>query len=289
MYNKFKEIIMKKNIFMICILTILLSCFATHIATAWEEPSEEEIIEDYSSRYSHVTNETLREIAILYGIVRNIFDSGRDREMAELLLAFLRDEENWSIDVGNELSFIYRNVSEDDMVRIYNWEFESATGDTFHTIIQYRSESGTINAVQISGWGGYDEQIHPLGFRWGHGYGVGFKIEEQTYLIWAHARAGGFMSHASFVAVRLLDGRIEPYLAFNGNNHLGFMVGTQFGGIIEDFDIQFDEEPFLIRIFYNPHEINSRQPNNILDFAFNGTEFLGDYSRFNEIVNFRRY
>jgi hypothetical protein len=113
--------------------------------------------------------------------------------------------------------------------------------------------------------------------------------EKQTYLIWAHARAGGFMSAASFLALRFLDGKIEPYLAFNGDNKLEFSVGTQFYGIIEYFKVQFDEKPFSIKIDYNPSEsFNHDKPNEFLEFTFNGSEFIGDYIKFNEITNFRR-
>jgi hypothetical protein len=262
--------------------------------------TEEEMIQYYSSQNTHIKNETCKRITILFYVYTAeitsspmIFGSGKDGEMIELLLDFLRKKENWSIDVENELPFIAWNewnVSEDDMVRIYNWQFEGATGDTYHTIIQYKSESGTINSVYISGW---EEQFvqfrERLGFGWGRGYGIGFKIEKQTYLIWAHARAGGFMSVASFLALRFLDGKIEPYPAFNGDNNLEFSVGTQYNGIIEDFNIQFNEKPFSFLIDYNPSEsFNYDKPNEFLEFTFNGSEFMGDYNKFNKITNFRR-
>jgi len=254
--------------------------------------TEEQRVEYSLSEFSHIANEDLREIAALYRAARwNIsVDSRLAKKMTNLLLDFLKQEENWSIDVENELSFMDRYISEDGMVRIYNWAFEYATGDTFHTILQYKSELDTINVVQIHGWSDGDfEQFRQLGFNWGAGYGVGFKIAEQTYLLWAFARAGSFMFHASFVAVRLLNGKIEPYLAFNGDNSLGFHVADHAGSIIKNFHTQFNEKPFSIRIFYNPGEINSPQSGGTLDFIFNGSEFMGDYNRLNEVVNFRRF
>jgi len=255
--------------------------------------TEEQRVEYFFSKYSHIANETLRKIEALYRAFKwDIWglDSKLPQEMTNLLLDFLKQEENWSIDVGNELSFMHRSISEDGMVRIYNWEFESATGDTYHTILQYKSELDTINVVQISGWSGDYKQFRQLGFIWGAEYGVGFKIAEQTYLLWAHARAGGFMSLISFVAVRLLDGKLEPYMAFNGDNYLGLLAGEQNGGIIQHhFDLQFNEKPFSIRIFYNPHGISDREPDSFLDFIFNGSEFMGDYNRLNEVANFRRF
>jgi hypothetical protein len=249
--------------------------------------TEEQMMQYYSSRYPLITNETCRRIAILYNIYRNerAWDSGKDEEMIELLLDFLREEENWSIDVENELPFIEWSVSDDDMVRIYNWEFEHATGDTYNTIIQYKSESGTINAVYISRWEEHFYQFRQLGFRHGSGYRIGFKIEKQTYLIWSFGRSGGSMVNASFVAVKFLDGKFEPYLAFNGDNYLEFLwfVGGV-SGIIEDVDVQFDKEPFLIKVFCTPDHVDSKSQK-IYNFTFNGIEFLGSYSEVKEIAN----
>jgi hypothetical protein len=254
--------------------------------------TEEQMIQYYSSRYPLITNETCRRITILLRIYQNERDwgSGKDKEMIELLLDFLRKEENWSINVENELPLIKWSVSEDDMVRIYNWEFElGATGDIFNTIIQYKSESGSINAVYISGWGEQIDQFRQLGFRDGNGYRIGFKIEEQTYLIYSYARAGGAAVNASFLAVRLLDGKIEPYLAFNGDNYLElywYVGGVRgVGGIIENVRVQFDNEPFSINVFCTPSQ-GDNESQNVYNFTFNGTEFLGNYSEVNEIANY---
>jgi hypothetical protein len=108
------------------------------------------------------------------------------------------------------------------------------------------------------------------------------------------------MSYASFLAIKLLDEKIEPYMAFNGDNTLGFLVGTQYGGVIENFMVQFGETPFKIKILFNLREnlgnnsqwtedpdfrISKTYIYDILEFTFDGTEFLGDYAKFNEITN----
>jgi hypothetical protein len=264
----------------------------------------------------HITNETCILINKLYKQYRHqivdwMYIAEEERDVVKagdielLLVDFFKTEENWSIDVKKELPFMYEiSASEDGLVRIYNWEYESATGDTFNSIIQYKTESDIINVIQVSGygehmWGHEDPPFGKLGFRYGPAYNVGFKIKEQTYLIWSHARAGGFMSAASFLAIKLLDGKIEPYLAFNGDNKLDFSVGIQYGGIIEDFSIQFDKTPFYIKILFNLRkdlenysqwtedpDFRYAKPNiyDILEFTFNGTEFLGDYAQFNEIT-----
>jgi hypothetical protein len=267
----------------------------------------------------HITNETCILINKLYKHYRHeILGDYNDPDFIEwmnrvgeeriffffldielLLVDFFKTEESWSIDVKKELPFMYEiSTSEDGLVRIYNWNYEWATGDTFNSIIQYKTESGIINVIQVSGYGEHmweREDLWQLGFRDGPAYSIGFKIEEQTYLIWSHARAGGFMTLVTFLAIKLLDGKIEPYLAFNGDNKLEFHVGR----IIENYNIQFDETPFYIKIIFNLRkdlenyskwtedpDFRYVKPNiyDILEFTFNGTEFLGDYAQFNEIT-----
>ena len=288
---------------------------------SWYIPLREEYDPFSKDQYAHIRNKTCAKILelyedIIYAYIVVPFEHATYgvnyddihnaiETIPKLLVDYLKTEESWSADVKKELPFIHEiSASEDNMVRIYSWDYrESATGDTFNCIIQYKAESGTINAVQLGGFNEHADQLfEELGFRHGPSYWIGFKIEEQAYLIWSHARAGGFMSSASFLAIKLLDGEIEPYLAFNGDNRLEFSVGIQFGGIISNFDIQFEETPFWIKILFNLRE----DPENysqwtgdpdfryakpytydILEFTFNGTEFLGDYTKFNEIKTFR--
>jgi hypothetical protein len=285
---------------------------------SWHIPSREEYGLFSKDEYAHMRNRTSARIVelyediiyadkvvpyseyISYGV--NIDDIiNAEKMIPKLLVDFFRTEESWSIDVKKELPFIsYISTSQDNMVRIYSWDYgEPATGDTFNSIIQYKAESGIINAAQVGGLGEQAEQFGQLGFRWGPSYNIGFKIEEQAYLIWSHSRAGGFMSSASFLAIKLLDEKIEPYMAFNGENTLGFLVGTQFGGVIENFRVQFDKTPFWVKIVFDLREgsasdsqwtgdpdIKYAEPYiyDILEFSFNGTEFLGDYAKFNEII-----
>jgi len=300
------------------LVLIILNCKAEK---KQEKPvdtiKQEEVINVYYDPSDNITNETCAQIYKLWDILRykndeyfskDKFFEERDivvKNLENLLIDFLKTEESWSIDVKKEMPFLDRfSISEDNMVRIYSWYYDCASGDTDSNIIQYKAESGIINAVMVNR---YDDTAHRfvyshLGFHDGPIYNVGFKIEKYTYMIWAHARAGGFMSTAQFLAVRLLDGKIEPYKAFNGDNELIFSVGIQYGGIIDNFDFQFDKKPYWIRIIYNVH----KDPKNYsqwvidhptfrkygepliydyLDFTFNGVKFIGDYKKLNEVKN----
>jgi hypothetical protein len=289
------------------LVLIILNCKAEK---KQEKPvdtvKQEEIINVYYDPGDNITNETCARIYKLWANLRyktaEYFSEKYLENLENLLINFLRTEESWSIDVKKEMPFLSKfSVSEDNMVRIYSWYFDIATGDTSFSIIQYKAESGIINAVQLSSYG-IDQYMEQLGFYQGPDYYVGFKIEKYTYLIWSHARAGGFMSTAQFLAVRLLDGKIEPYKAFNGDNELVFSVGIQYGGIIDNYDFQFDKKPYWIRIIYNVHEDPKNYSQWILDhpsferyaepliydfleFTFNGVKFIGDYKKLNEVKN----
>ena len=107
--------------------------------------------------------------------------------------------------------------------------------------------------------------------------------------------------NAYFLAVRLLDGKIEPYKAFNGDNILIFTLFIgQYDGNITSLDFQFDKKPYWIRIMYNVHEDPKNYSQWILDhpsferfrepliydyleFTFNGAEFLKGYKKFKKI------
>jgi hypothetical protein len=287
-------------------------------SNVWHIPSREEYGFFSKDEYAHIRDGTCAKIIELYEDIMyaeqavpysdhlsygiNYEDIDNAKEMIpKLMVDFFRTEESWSIDMKKELPFISDiSISQDNMVRIYSWDYmESATGDTFNNIIQYKAESGIINAVQIGGLGEHAEPFRQLGLGWGPSYGIGFKIEEQVYLIWSHARAGGFMSSASFSAIKLLDEKIESYMAFNGDNKLKFSVGTQYGGVIDNFAVQFNKTPLWIKIIFNVRESSANNSQwtedpdikyaepyiyDILEFSFNGTEFLGDYAKFNEIT-----
>jgi len=280
---------------------------------------EERIIIDYDDPSDNITNETCVQIYKLWDILRYkdeeyfSFDNSFEERnivienLENLLIDFLRTEESWFIDVKKEMPFLDNfSVSEDNMVRIYSWYYDLGTGDTSFSIIQYKAESGIINAVQVSSYD-IDNQYRELGFYQGPSYGVGFKIEKYTYLIWGGARGGGNAATANFLTVRLLDGKIEPYKAFNGDNKLIFLflIG-QNGGNITSFNYQFNKKPFWIRIIYNVHEDPKNYSQWIIDhpsfekwaspyiydfleFTFNGIEFIGDYTKFYEIENFTVY
>jgi hypothetical protein len=294
----------KINKIALLLVLIILNCKAEK---KQEKPidtvKQEEVSNVYYDPSDNITNETCAQIYKLWAKLRfgDFYSTAQQESLENSLIDFLRTEESWSIDVEKEMPFIEYSVSEDNMVRIYSWYFDVASGDTYFSIIQYKAESGIINAIQVSGY--YDErfeQYRQLGFYQGPSYYVDFKIEKYTYLIGSQARAGGFMSTAQFLAVRLLDGKIEPYKAFNGDNELVFSVGIQYGGTIDNFDFQFDKKPYWIRIMYNVHEDPKNYSQWILDhpsferyaepliydyleFYFNGTEFIGDYKKFKEV------
>lgn len=229
------------------------------------------------------------------GIDREHYD-GLVETISKLLVDFLKTEESWSLDIKKELPLMKEiSISEDNMVRIYNFDFmEWGTGDTYNNIIQYKTENGKINVIYISQYA-YG-QDRPHGFSNGSAYSIGFKIEEQTYLLWSIARGGGFTSRTSYLAIKLLDGSIEPYPIFNGDNNIDFCFGPQWS--IDAVDHQFDEMDYWIKIIYNLREDKEKYPKfitenyyryaepyiyDILKFTYNGSVFLGDYKTFDEI------
>jgi len=280
---------------------------------------EEPIIIDYYDPSDNITNEICIQIDKLYRKVRYEYgfysgnfnyEEGKivQENLENLLINFLRTEESWSIDVKKEMPFLDNfSVSEDNMVRIYSWYYDVASGDTDFSIIQYKAESGIINAVMVNRYDHTVSVYSHLGFRQGPIYAVGFKIEKYTYLIWALARGGGNAASADFIAVRLLDGKIEPYNAFNGDNNLSFLVLIgQDRGNINNLDVQFDKKHFWIRIIYNVRKDPKNYSQWVLDhpsfekygepyiydyleFTFNGVEFIGDYKKLKEINDFTIY
>lgn len=186
----------------------------------------------------------------------------KNNQIIELLVAFLKTDTTWFIDITKYLPFMKVSISDDDILKIYSWTLERwGTGDYFNNIIQYKTKSGTINAIEMKG--------PPQ-------YMVGCILKSHLYLLLGDARAGGGIGFSVFKAIEISDDELLPYPAFNGSSELSFFASpwedrTQ----IDNLNLNFKDQPFSIKfITHDDREF---------EFIFSDSEFMGDYEKFDEI------
>ena len=221
----------------------------------------------------------------------------------ESLLTLFGTRGSFSIDLSKELPFIESSESEDGTLRIYNWEVY--TGGTFHmveSIIQY----------------GIDREYSPMAWFMNndekfqfpeYGYGVIKKLKNNLYLIGGGTTVSSFRDTRLYSIIQTSDSfsvreneLLSLYPAFNNENFLNIIFSPDYereriysvffsskngqDKIIVVYDVRedinnynkwFNENPEPAIIIVKPHIFD------IIEFIFNGVEFIGDYEKLNEL------
>jgi hypothetical protein len=186
----------------------------------------------------------------------------KNRKIIDLLVAFLKISITWSIDITKYFPYITASISNDGMVKIFSWTLAMwGTGDYYNNIIQYKTESGEVSALEIDG---------------PQRYVIGCILKDNVYLLLGGARAGGGIGFNAFKVIEISHNELLPYFAFNGNSELSFFASPREDRTqIYYYDLNFIEHPFSIKFITHDEEY--------LEFIFSGSEFIGDYEKFNEI------
>ncbi|GHV58378.1 hypothetical protein AGMMS49579_25770 [Spirochaetia bacterium] len=210
----------------------------------------------------------------------------RYNAIVEAYLSFFKLPESLSIDFSKEISNIRleRGTSDDGLLNVYNWISNRESNWHCDSLIQYTTESGNLNTI-LSREITQNEELDIIGF------GGIENLAKDIYLLSGHARAAPWVYIRGYITIKLENDTLKPYFAFNNEMSLCFYEYHPNGwkGFEQNrpfFDINWDNnsgnDSSTIRIPYGKSETNI---DGILDFVFNGKEFLGDYTKFNEIRN----
>jgi hypothetical protein len=225
----------------------------------------------------------------------NIYDELRV-QLFELIIVYLKTEESLNVDNIKKLSFVNISISDDEKIRIY--DFLIGNNDyTYYTFIQYITDSGELIALR-------SDQLN-LQLYARMKYDAIYNLDKNKYIFCAYTQWGRTMS-VRLNTMELKNGMLIPYMAFNGNYIFDYLSDPGMrDSRIYSLDCIFNKNPFKIKIVFDVHEDrenysewvkNKSDPEiqfaryyiyDILEFDFNGSEYIGDYEKFMEIKKWR--
>jgi hypothetical protein len=194
------------------------------------------------------------------------------------LYEFLKEETHNIDDIKKELPFITIAVSDDGLLRIYSWyQKEGGTYLAYHSIIQYRLESGRYG-VEFFSANYSNEESDRFNYPEVEYHSI-INLKKHVYLINGHTRSSSSV-YANVFIVLELNKTLNPYNVFDNDNVLEIIQSLKRDRAnVYSSAGYFTEKPYKIKIAYDASEE--------IELVFNGEEFTGDYDKLHEIINTR--
>ena len=291
---------------MLLILSCGLGCRFQQKPTRFEEMiAAENVFSEADFRRSDFWNDLCVFISHIYKKYSNYYLIGDEKVwenasnmIMDLLMVYFNSSESSSRDTNELMPFLQSGVSEDGFLRVHSWYLDG--GGVFllnNSIVQYIFNENQVKAVSM------DDFIDSSKYEFDKnlGFGVVFTLTDDWYLIFGGTGSSLAMTYA-VVAVKMERDsnnsvNLVPLPVFNNSNF--FMIneywGRQFPRKMVIRESDFNRENVSFTITYDeviddsieilPDNENENLRFHTLEFSFDGTEFIGDYDRLNEVIN----
>jgi hypothetical protein len=215
-----------------------------------------------------------------------------ETQLFDFIITYLKTTESLNIDNIKKMPFINTTISTDGKIKIYDFLI-NYSDYTYYSFIQYANDSGDLIVLCV------DKTVLHLFARMK--YTDIYNLDENKYVFCAYTQWGNTRS-VRFVTMELKNNILVPYMAFN-NDHTFRYVSAPSEGVWR-IDLAADiskNNPYKIKIVYDVHEDKKNyfkwkktkadsgiiftmyEVYDILEFNYNGSEYVGDYDKFIEI------